>query len=101
MVCAVTFWKTVPCGCVHVFLCGWPARAVLCCVLQCPGDHQMCMCMKAEGHVAELSLALSYRFAWSGLWASKPQALSLSEADQVPGSPHPVVTSWERPFDEK
>lgn len=31
-----------------------------------PGDHQMCMCVKGEDHLAELCLALSYWSAWSG-----------------------------------
>lgn len=66
----------------------------------------MCMCVKAEEHLAELGLALSYKSAQSGLWASKsrfslPQVSFLSEADQAPGAPHPAVTPWDRPFGDR
>lgn len=66
----------------------------------------MCMCVKAEEHLAELGLALSYKSAQSGLWASKskfslPQVPFLSEADQAPGALHPAVTPWDRPFGDR
>lgn len=67
----------------------------------------MCLCVKAEKHLAELGLALFCKSAQSGLWASKsrfslPQIPSLSEADQAPGAlPYPIVTPWDRPFGDR